>query len=369
MIRPTEQAIFKVADACNLNCSYCYYYTPAFDAGKPPKIMSLEVAREFFERVREHCDKYSLSSFGVLFHGGEPLLATSRYYERLFAIAEQALAGKVTVKWKMTTNGVLLSQRYIDLFRDRGVAVTVSLDGPKAVHDRFRVDHKNRGSFDAVARALDLLVRNELPVSVLCTIDPSGDGAETYRFFRSMNIERMNFMLPDYSHDTFPFPDLGQFNDACFEYMKRAFDVWLEEDNPAVSVLYFEELIRVVLGFPFELCTMQPSCPNFITVETGGDINHCDLMRLSGTANYRTGASVRQPLDAVDSHPVHAAMGEPDALLCDECRACQYLDACGGHCPGTRYSAAAGFDNVSIYCAFFKRFIPYVGSRVLTSVN
>lgn len=370
MSKTNSQTILKIADACNLNCSYCYYYADSFSPEIPPnKLMPKHVVETYFQKVVDHCRIHGLQKYGILLHGGEPLLAGKKYYRWLFELARRYFGNEIEIEWSLQTNGVLLDDEYVGLFRENGVSISVSLDGPKEIHNRFRLDKRGRGTFAETIDALELLERNGYPPAILCTIFPDDDGHKVYTYFRSLDIKWMNFMLPDYSYDTFPYDDLSAHNKNCLAYMKGAFDAWFEEDNPAVSVQYFKDLVRSSIGERTEMCTMQESCPNFITLETNGTVNHCDVMRLSGTSNYETGVSIQEPLDAIDEHPIHRKMGEPQGLLCSTCRACEFLSSCGGHCPGTRYSEENGFDNVSIYCEFFKAFIPYVEGRVAQSLN
>jgi len=214
-----------------------------------------------------------------------------------------------------------------------------------------------------VMQAVQALRDAAVDVNVLSVVNPDTDGRTNYLFFRSMGIKQINFLLPDYSYDTFPGKDLSSYNAQCFAFMRAAFDSWFEEDNTNVIVTYFNDLISVLLGGKADLCTMQLKCPNFITVEQDGRVNHCDVARLCGSRNYDTGLTIQQPLDAINQNEFHKALLTSSGL-CKECLDCELLFACGGHCPGTRYSSQNGLDNVSIFCSFFKSFIPYVRKRI-----
>lgn len=278
-------------------------------------------------------------------------------------MAKELIPSTIRIHWSITTNGTLLSKSFISLFKQEGVSITVSMDGPEQAQDRFRVTHNGSGSYKLVMEKLGILRDSGLDLKILCVVNPDFDGRDTYRFFRSLGAKCINFLLPDYSYDTFPHGDLIAYNARCFAFMKTAFDTWFDEDDPTIEVSYFRDLIRIFVGGRASLCTLQASCPNFVTVEHDGRVHHCDVARLCGEENYLTGLSLNGELDAINQNHFHKTLMSSSSA-CSTCKSCDLFFACGGHCPGTRYSSARGLDNVSIFCGFFKEFIPYVRKRV-----
>ena len=79
-------------------------------------------------------------------------------------------------------NGVLLGAKMMAHLRQHDVLVGVSVDGTREDHDRQRVTHAGRGTFDRVAAALELLGREENRGSyggLLCTVDAATDPVAT----------------------------------------------------------------------------------------------------------------------------------------------------------------------------------------------
>jgi len=364
---PTTQSILKISDVCNLNCPYCYYFTPVIPDHTRQRCIHDKTLEQFFQRVKSHCSRYHLAKFGILLHGGEPLIAGHQFIDRMFSRANEILGDSVQIEWTVQTNGVLLDSAFVKLFLAHDVGVGVSLDGTPESHDKTRVFHNGRGSSAITWRRLKDAIALGLKPGVLCVINPSEDGATIYHTFRELGITAMDFLPMDYSYDTLPEDiarDLDAYNEATFKYMREVFDAWIAEDNPHVHVRYFEELITSLLGGDVQKCTMRAQCPSFMTIEVDGSFNGCDVLRQCGASNYKTGLNVyRDEIAALRANPFHQLVTSLDGLG-PECRACEFLPSCGGHCPTSRYSSANGVLNVSVHCGFFKRIIPYVQAYV-----
>jgi uncharacterized protein len=102
----------------------------------------------------------NLQQVELIFHGGEPLLAGKHFFRQFTEEAHCILLPDVTPIFNMQTNGTLLDAEWLDLLIDLKIGFGISLDGPKEINDRHRVDHRGAGSYDAVRKAVDLVLRN-----------------------------------------------------------------------------------------------------------------------------------------------------------------------------------------------------------------
>ena len=63
--------------------------------------------------------------------------------------------GNKDVTYSITTNATLLTDEIIDFFKQYEVEVTISLDGPKEIHNSKRIAAiDGRGSFEQVIKSL-----------------------------------------------------------------------------------------------------------------------------------------------------------------------------------------------------------------------
>lgn len=155
---------FQVTEACNLKCTYCY------QTNKSPKVMSWETAQacvDLLFTMWEEDDPDGFinkkTEFVILdFIGGEPTLQTELMDKICTYFMDRALAE--IPKWAETfmisfaTNGTTYFnpdvQAFIKKWNHR-LSLSVSIDGPKEMHDACRVFPDGRGSFDLAKAAQD----------------------------------------------------------------------------------------------------------------------------------------------------------------------------------------------------------------------
>jgi uncharacterized protein len=167
---PLQSQSLAVAQKCNLGCSYCYAQEGQF--GGEARAMPLAVARAAVERLVTGCPPGGRVQ--VSFLGGEPLLARAVVRDAAEHAARLGRARGVRVGLSITTNGTLVTPDDGEFFERHGFAVTVSLDGVGAAHDRQRPFRGGRGSLAQVlANVLPLLGRQRrMQVSARVTVTP-----------------------------------------------------------------------------------------------------------------------------------------------------------------------------------------------------
>lgn len=165
---PLSTIILNVNTGCNLACTYCYkedLTTPA----KGQK-MAFDTARAAFELLLKQAA--GRDRVNVVFFGGEPL-SNMALIREVVAYAEPRAAelGK-TVDFSLTTNATLLSTDMVDWFNAHRFALTVSMDGPKILHDANRKTVGGKGTYDLVARNVRMLLARYTarPVGVRVTL-------------------------------------------------------------------------------------------------------------------------------------------------------------------------------------------------------
>lgn len=145
---PLSTIVLNVNTGCNLSCTYCYkedLVSPA--AGRR---MSLETAVAAFELLlREAAERRQVN---VVFFGGEPLTTMPLIRDVVAHAKRRAAEHGKTVDFSLTTNATLLTDEIIDYLDEHRFGLTVSMDGPKALHDRNRRTVGGAGTYDVVVR-------------------------------------------------------------------------------------------------------------------------------------------------------------------------------------------------------------------------
>ncbi|MFB9408262.1 FxsB family cyclophane-forming radical SAM/SPASM peptide maturase [Dactylosporangium matsuzakiense] len=364
----TRQVLLKVHGRCNLKCSYCYIYEHVDQSWRRRSaVMSDAVVAQVARRLAEHAIERS-SGFEIVFHGGEPLLAGPDGIDRAASILRDAVP--VPVSFTVQTNGTLINHEFLDVFRRYGMRVGVSLDGGQEATDRHRRYADGRGSFDLVARGLDLLrTEPSLYAGVLATIDTANEPIQAYEDLLRFSPPLMDLLLP---HGTWDRPPpgrgAGHAGTPYAEWLIAVFDRWYDAPVRETSVRLFESICDLLLGGPGESEAVGFGRDMTVTIEPDGSIGHNDFFKVTADGGAETGLNVfDHDFNDVLAHP---AWNVPSGLasLCATCRSCPVARVCGGGLRAHRFRAG-GLDNPSVYCPDLLALIQHIERRLTADLR
>lgn len=356
--------LVKVASRCNLDCDYCYVYHHVDQSWRAmPKTLSAENQASFVDRLAEYVGEAGVTRCAVVFHGGEPLLFGA---DNLVAFAEAIRAANpAQVDVGLQTNGLLLTEAALDAFESADIAVSLSLDGPRAANDKHRVSRKGRSSFDKTLAALERLKRRpKVFAGIIAVIDPATPPDDLLAFFDAHQPPKIDFLLPD-AHHLRPPPGRAEAPDLYVEWQRRAFDLWLDQ-YPHLPVRTFEALLDAVTGLPSHTDAFGLGDVSLISVETDGSYHDLDVLKVTRNGATKIGGTVLDTPIAVvaasDHIAAHRRLLTRDGL-CEVCQACPIVDICGGGSVPHRYDAN-GFDNPTVYCREMQALVAHVQRRL-----
>lgn len=361
-----QQLVLKVHSRCDLACDHCYVYEHADQSwSRRPKIISQDTVDQVAYRLATYAKERELPSVSVILHGGEPLLAGPLRLRAICEALTTALTPVTALDLRIHTNGVQLSPRHLDVFRDFGVKVGISLDGDRAANDRHRLDRRGRSSYDRVLRAVELLraPRNRhLFAGLLCTVDVSNDPVAVHDALTSLEPPRIDYLLPHSTWDSPPpRPDGSPVPYA--DWLLAVYDRWAQRGR-SVPVRIFESVHSTLNGGPSltEALGLAPS--DLAVVETDGTFEQADSLKTAFDGAAETGYDVlRHSFAELAEHPgVRARQLGIDGVS-ETCRACPVVESCGGGLYAHRYSGTRGFDNPSVFCEDLRAFIEGVAER------
>ncbi len=347
-------ALLKVASRCNLNCDYCYVYQHADTSWRgQPKLISDQTVERFAARLDEYVGAMGLDHFSVIFHGGEPLLYTAAGLARIAGLVRGQVRPTCELDFSLQTNGVLLTDEATRVLAQAGIGVSLSLDGPRHVHDRHRLDHASKSTFDATMRALQRLsgeVR-EIFSGVIAVIDADVPPRELFEFFAPMDLPRLDFLLPDATHAA---PPAGRTTDeGRYErWLLEAFEIWFRE-YPTVPVRWFDAILGSRVGVPSPTDVMGFGSVTLIVVETDGSYTDHDVFKITGDSGAQVGASLFTTSFAeVAESPKLQEHGFRLTMegLADECKTCPVVESCGGGSVMHRFHPERGLVAPTVYC-------------------
>ena len=187
--------LIKPASAvCNLDCEYCFYLDR--DADPYKEMPGRRMSDETLERLVDGFLFYSYPHTVFAWQGGEPTLAGVEFFERAVEMQKRCGRDGQTVSNALQTNATLLNERWCALFREYNFLLGVSLDGPAAVHDRYRVNKQGKATFRKVMQGVELLQKNKVEFNILCVLSRANveHPAELYKFFRGLGVEHIQYI-------------------------------------------------------------------------------------------------------------------------------------------------------------------------------
>jgi len=299
---------------CNLACKYC------FEGQRKGRFyMTKETADCFIDLVKNHylADKDEII---LVFYGGEPLLSSELVIyiaDKLKGLTERR--GKI-FEFSFITNGTLLTRNIVERLRPLGLKdASVTLDGPKYIHDQFRPFKGGKSSFDAIFRK----------VKDICEIISVGIGG---------NYTRGNFKEMPALLDFFLDNGLTQekISDVRFDFVTNESEgigppdfhdgvaslnePWLYEANLFLREEILRRGYRAGRVTP-SLCMMEHR--DAMVINYDGSIYKCP--GLIGRKEFSAGDIRTGIMDYSQSHNL-------DNWKNEECLDCEYLPLCFGGC-------------------------------------
>ncbi len=356
--------LIKLASRCNLACTYCYWFRDGSVYASTP-LLSQQVQDALLLRLRSHIERHQLESFNCILHGGEPLLfGTARTADLLGSLNELGRITNCRMEYSLTTNGVLIDASWAEIITAYDIRVAVSIDGPAAVHDRYRLTHLGNGSHTDAVRGFQILQQAGVKPSIIAVCDPTSDPLELLRFFvTDLDCMQFDVLPPDFTHDDSA-PSIA-------EYYLSLFDEWYDHYfDQGVSVRFLRSLVRAVLGYETNSDSFGYGPLHTVTLTTDGFLEPNDVLRIAGSEQTNTSVNVlRSEIDDVREEPTWSAAYESALHLCETCEGCEFRNECGGGHLSHRYSSSRRFDNPSVYCSDLMRIFSHVRARVLGDVR
>ncbi len=346
-----------IGPVCNLACRYCYYLD------KKEASQNVEHFRMPFDLLEEYIVQHIEASpgrvVGFSWHGGEPTLLGLKYFRKIVDLQRKHKPPDVRIFNGIQTNGTLLDDEWCRFLAAEQFGVGLSLDGPKEMHDQYRVTRAGDPTHERAMRGCSLLRQYRVPFDLLCVVHAENVQypIQLYRFFKQIGagyigflplVERLSGVGEAASTRTVPADAFGIFLCAIF-------DEWLREDIGRIKVQIFEEAAAVALGQEHSLCIFRKVCGDLPVVEHNGDFFSCDhfVDREHCIGNIR-----ETPLVELLESKAQRAFGQAKADgLPEKCLRCEVLAMCNGGCPKDRFLRTdEGEAGLNYLCAGYKRF-------------
>ena len=152
---------------CNLDCEYCFFLSK--EALYPGDRFRM-TDQQLETYIRQLLASHRTPHVTVAWQGGEPTLMGLDFFRRSVELVEKHRRPDQQIDYTIQTNGTKINAEWAAFFKENGLLVGLSVDGPRSLHDAYRVDKGGLGSFDRVMRGWEVLKAHDVDVNVLCTV-------------------------------------------------------------------------------------------------------------------------------------------------------------------------------------------------------
>jgi uncharacterized protein len=372
-----------IGPVCNLRCEYCFYLEKEALYPDDEKFRMSDEVLEAYIRKNIASQDARIPEILFAWQGGEPTMLGLDFFKKAIDLERKyAPPGKSIVN-TFQTNGTLLNDEWCRFLAKNNFLIGLSLDGPREIHDRYRVDRSGKPTFDRVMRGLELLKKHGVEFNVLACVNEESAGRprDVYRFFKSNGVRFIQFIpiverMPDPRAEELgldlavpPPLDEGELWDAVTpwtvrpehygDFMVGVFDEWVRNDVGEMFVMNFEWTLAAYAGAPGASCFFTKRCGRAVIIEHNGDIYSCDHFMYP---DYRLGNILTDDLGEMLSSKQQVDFGAlKETTLPRYCRECELLFACRGACPKHRFlRTPQGEPGLNYLCEGYKKFFGHV---------
>jgi len=370
---------------CNIDCTYCFFLSKESLYPNEKNRMS-EATLEAY--IRQLLESHRTPNVTVAWQGGEPTLMKVDFFRRSIELVEKYRRPEQIVQHTFQTNGILLDDEWCAFFKEHNFLVGLSVDGPRELHDEYRVDRSKKGTFDKVMKGWRLLHKYGVEFNILCTVNAANEkhGRAVYRFFRDeMDAKWVQFIpiVERASAETIDIANQGWSDqpnrkrllytqdgnlvtkrsvggEQYGRFLVDVFEEWVRHDVGKVYVQLFDVTLEAYFGRHL-LCIHAPTCGYGPALEYNGDVYSCDHFV---EPRYKLGNIHQTPLVQLVASAEQRKFGDDKRdLLTAQCLGCEVKQLCNGGCPKDRFALSRdGEPGQNYLCAglelFFKHTRP-----------
>lgn len=322
---------------CNLRCRYCY-------ETHCKNHMTMDTARQAVDLGFSYGHKTN----GFSLFGGEPLLERALAEEICRYAKAEAQKRGVGVRFKMTTNGTLLDEAFLQFADDHDLEIALSHDG--LLQDRQRLTRDGRPTLQRLEPVVDLLLKYQPNAVALQTVTPEtvGGMAESVAWLYGRGFTRVNSVIDyrkDAGWDDGSLALLKEQYEAVADRMEAHFD----EKRPLLYLPFLTKISAYLNERPCLECKLGMRQPS---VAEDGSIYPCNQFLY--LPDYRMG-HVSTGVDKAKQRQIYAASLPPEP----DCEGCAIEDRCRHHCACLNFSLTGDMHAVApVQCEHERILIP-----------
>lgn len=369
---------------CNIDCTYCFFLSKEALYPNDKSRMSASTLEAY---IRQLLEAHRVPDVTVAWQGGEPTLMKLEFFQHAVELVEKYRRPEQTVKHTFQTNGLLLDDDWCRFFKQHDFLVGLSVDGPRELHDTYRLDRRGKGTFDLVMKGWQALRKHEVDFNILCTVNAANQhhGRAVYRFFRDeLGAKWIQFIpiVERATEQTISIANKGwsevpgekrllytQTGNLVTErtvgpeqygsFLIDVFEEWVRRDVGQVYVQLFDVTLEAFFGRHM-LCIHAPTCGYGPALEHNGDLYSCDHFV---EPKHLLGNIHKTHMLTMVASPEQRKFGQDKRdSLTRQCQDCKVRNWCNGGCPKDRFVLSKdGEPGQNYLCAGLEKFFMHTG--------
>ncbi|BDD06516.1 anaerobic sulfatase maturase [Aureibacter tunicatorum] len=385
--------IKPIGPVCNLACAYCYYLEKEniYEDKKstPSRFKMSEDILEIY--VRDYIKSQPKENPKVVFawQGGEPTLLGVEYFEKAIELQQKYTDGR-DIENTLQTNGMFIDERWAEFLATHDFLVGISIDGPKDIHDNYRVNKGGKGTWDRVMKSVQILRKHNVRFNTLTVVSSltAKHPLRVYNFLKQIGSQWMQFLpiqerratnpkekLKLVAHDYKGKTEVTEETvrpQQWKRFLTTIFDEWVRNDVGRIFVKEFDDTLESWCGLTAPSCVHSKYCGDGLAIEHNGDVYTCDHYVYP---EYKLGNIKDESLLAIANSPVQEKFGtDKFDTLSQKCKACPFLKICYGECPKHRFGKTEMGEDQAYLCegyfGYYKHVTPYMNTmRALIEMN
>jgi len=362
MINSLSIMIKPSSSNCNMRCNYCFYNDISDKRAKKSygfmnfKLLEI-IVQKALKEAEEECT--------FAFQGGEPTLVGIDFYKKLLEYEQKYNQKNIRINNTIQTNGLVIDEEWAHFLAQNNFLIGISLDGPKGIHDLYRVDNQGEETFQRIIKAIHLFDQYHVKYNILTvvTAQVARHIHKIYNFFKNKNFTYLQFVpcLDPLDEESGGYR-FSLTPEKYSYFLKTLFDLWYVDimNSHVISIRYFDNLLQLLMGYPPEACGMAGHCACQFIIEANGGVYPCDFYVID---QWYLGNIKDQSFSQLLNSSAAQQFVQSSNYVDPVCRECPWFSLCRGGCRRWREPFINGKPRLNYLCPAYQEFFRYTIDR------
>ncbi len=348
--------IIKLTETCNYNCGFCRYANHRrLDSG-----ISEELVKKIVIESQDYTIKQGNNSINVIFHGGEPLLYGNKRLVDILKSIDICIKPGFSINYSIQTNASLMTEEWIELFKQYNFDVGISLDGPVDLNRHWKDNSKE--CVNVAIEKYHELRKNGVRCGILSVItnDHLASADSFFDFFTKNNIDSLGlcYCYNQIDGNNVDPIKLGEWLIALYELYYNS--------EILIRIREFDTVTKRIVknqsnNSEFEC---RNNCGRYFTLKPNGQLFFCDDFDFVSNKDFYLGNLNTQSISQIINEDRFKNIKTASNVMIEKkCKNCNVYSLCRGGCP--RHDV----DQSNYFCETYKMLYPHIEGRVLSYLN